>query len=248
MWLTATSSVQGGDPPTTQVVSFNDQVRPILARHCFKCHGPDDKARKAKLRLDVGDEAVKPAASGDRPDRPRQARRERAGEPDLRRGRERADAARRGQAPALRGDKQVLKQWIAEGAEYRTHWAFIGRRIGPPPRSSTTRAGPATPSMRSSWPDSRPTGCGPPPEADRADLDPAGLARPGRPAAHARGGRGLRRKTVPPMPTRSWSTGCWPRPITASAGRGDGSTWPAMPTPTATRRTARARSGRTATG
>ncbi len=40
------------------------------------------------------------------------------------------------------------------------------------------------------------------------------------------------------MPTKSWSTGCWPRPITASAGRGDGSTWRATPTPTATRKTA----------
>ena len=34
-------------------VDFQRDVRPILANHCFKCHGPDDKARKAKLRLDV---------------------------------------------------------------------------------------------------------------------------------------------------------------------------------------------------
>ena len=37
---------------------FARDVRPILARHCFKCHGPDDKARKAKLRLDDRDAAV----------------------------------------------------------------------------------------------------------------------------------------------------------------------------------------------
>ena len=36
---------------------FNREVRPILARNCFKCHGPDEKARKAKLRLDAGPEA-----------------------------------------------------------------------------------------------------------------------------------------------------------------------------------------------
>ena len=36
-------------------IDFSRDVRPILARHCFKCHGPDDKARKAKLRLDVRD-------------------------------------------------------------------------------------------------------------------------------------------------------------------------------------------------
>ena len=38
---------------------FTTQVRPILARHCFKCHGPDDKARKAKLRLDVAGAGAK---------------------------------------------------------------------------------------------------------------------------------------------------------------------------------------------
>ena len=44
---------------------FNREVRPILSNYCFKCHGPDDKARKSKLRLDVREEALKPAKSGD---------------------------------------------------------------------------------------------------------------------------------------------------------------------------------------
>src|SRR5579871_1644958 len=38
---------------------FTTKVRPVLAAHCFKCHGPDDKARKAKLRLDVREEALR---------------------------------------------------------------------------------------------------------------------------------------------------------------------------------------------
>ena len=34
-------------------VDFQRDVRPVLAAYCFKCHGPDEKSRKAKLRLDV---------------------------------------------------------------------------------------------------------------------------------------------------------------------------------------------------
>ena len=38
-------------------VDFQRDVRPVLAAHCFKCHGPDESKRKAKLRLDVRPEA-----------------------------------------------------------------------------------------------------------------------------------------------------------------------------------------------
>src|SRR4051812_16693010 len=44
---------------------FTDQVRPILSHNCFKCHGPDDKARKSGLRLDMREGATQPAKSGD---------------------------------------------------------------------------------------------------------------------------------------------------------------------------------------
>ena len=62
--------------------------------------------------------------------------------------------------PLAEPDKQVLKRWIADGAEYKTHWAFI------PPQSATAAASPPRKlaperrSMRSSWPGSRPRGCG----------------------------------------------------------------------------------------
>src|ERR1700730_3567885 len=50
-----------------QQIDFTRDVRPLLSRHCFKCHGPDDKARKAKLRLDVREAAIGEAKSGARP-------------------------------------------------------------------------------------------------------------------------------------------------------------------------------------
>ena len=56
-----------GDKPARDPDLFTSKVRPILAQHCFKCHGPDDQARKAKLRLDVRDEALRPVRSGLRP-------------------------------------------------------------------------------------------------------------------------------------------------------------------------------------
>ena len=81
-------------------------------------------------------------------------------------------------------------------------------------------------------------GLRPSPPTDRYDAGAACFARPGRPAADARGGRRLRQRLARPTPTSGWWIGCSPRPITASAGPGAGSTWPATPTPTATRRTA----------
>src|SRR6478736_8882857 len=45
-------------------VDFNREIRPILSENCYKCHGPDDEARKAKLRFDVPGEPMKPAKSG----------------------------------------------------------------------------------------------------------------------------------------------------------------------------------------
>ena len=51
-------------------VDYNRDILPILANNCFTCHGQDKEARKAGLRLDVRELAVKPAKSGAAPIQP----------------------------------------------------------------------------------------------------------------------------------------------------------------------------------
>jgi hypothetical protein len=123
--------VQGGSLASERGASFNDQVRPVLARYCFKCHGPDEHARKAKLRLDLADAATKPAESGERPIVPG-----RPDESELWRRIATDDPSERMPPPETKlhlapSDRELLRHWIAEGARYEVHWAF--RALARPP-------------------------------------------------------------------------------------------------------------------
>ena len=57
-------AAQGLSAATATTPDFTREVRPLLSRHCFKCHGPDEATRKSGLRLDVRAEATRPAKSG----------------------------------------------------------------------------------------------------------------------------------------------------------------------------------------
>src|SRR5437867_34546 len=62
--LESTPNAKVGTP--ARKIDYVRDVRPILSGNCFQCHGPDDKARKARLRLDERDGAVKELPSGNR--------------------------------------------------------------------------------------------------------------------------------------------------------------------------------------
>lgn len=58
----AVAAAAVNDNPPADVPLYNRDVRPILAEHCFACHGPDSAARKADLRLDRREVAVESGA------------------------------------------------------------------------------------------------------------------------------------------------------------------------------------------
>ena len=107
------------DCPSTPI-SFNRDVRPILSDHCFTCHGPDAGKRKAKLRLDVREAALAKEAfvPGD-PDGSELIYRIHADDPE-----ERMPPPET-RAPLTAAQKETLRRWIAEGAEYEAHWSYL---------------------------------------------------------------------------------------------------------------------------
>ena len=124
----AAAEVVAKSSAASSKVDFTKDVRPILANHCFKCHGPDEGARKANLRLDIREEALKPAKSDEVaivPGKPGKSELVRRvfieDEDDLMP----PPAAKK---PLTSEQKEILKRWIAEGAEYKSHWAFIAPR------------------------------------------------------------------------------------------------------------------------
>ncbi len=120
-------------PASPHAPDFLRDVRPILAAHCLKCHGPDESARKGSLRLDLREEALRPAKSGARsivPGNPAQS--------ELLTRILSDDKEEVMPPPATKHElssdqKDVLQRWIASGAEYRPHWAFTAPRKSPVP-------------------------------------------------------------------------------------------------------------------
>jgi hypothetical protein len=125
-------------------VDFLFEVRPILSEHCYACHGPDDRARKADLRLDRPAALRAPLASGDSLITP--------GKPDeseLVRRLVTADESEVMPPPSSKNPlspQQVdtLRRWIAEGARLpeQSHWAFNPISAPPLPTAATASRNP----------------------------------------------------------------------------------------------------------
>ena len=106
-------------------IDFNFHIRPILSDRCFACHGPDEKARKAELRLDLEETAFEKLKSGNgfafvqsKPHKSAVVDRILSENPEF-------------QMPPPESnlylsvkEKALIIKWIDQGAEWKQHWAF----------------------------------------------------------------------------------------------------------------------------
>ena len=113
--LWSTAALFGAD------VSFTREIRPILSKNCFACHGPDASSRQANMHLDTrqgatGEDGSHPAIT--------------PGDSANSRVVVRITHPQTPMPPA--GDRlsaeeiDLIKRWIDQGAKYDTHWAFEG--------------------------------------------------------------------------------------------------------------------------
>ncbi len=117
-------------------IDYSRDIRPILANHCFACHGPDPKALKAGLRLDLPEMARQKSKSGEIAVVP--------GKPDKSELVARVLSKDKGAVmpppehgkPLTADQKELLRAWVAAGAEYQTHWAFAKPVKAPLPVTS----------------------------------------------------------------------------------------------------------------
>ncbi|HEV3258906.1 MAG TPA: DUF1553 domain-containing protein [Gemmataceae bacterium] len=118
LWLPRVTDAVAA-PAKPRKVDYNFQIRTLLADRCFLCHGPDQKKRKAHLRLDTPDGARKAGVIV-------------AGKPEKSEVIRRITAHGRDHMPPRKSklslnsaEIALIRRWIAEGAEYKPHWAFL---------------------------------------------------------------------------------------------------------------------------
>ncbi len=126
--LMLTAMAAAAASASEEPLSYNRDVRPIIAETCFKCHGPDKANRKAKFRLDDRDSALaKKVFVPGRPAESELVKRITTADPD--------DVMPPPEAvhQLSQAQKRILERWIAEGAAYEPHWSYIAPIKAPLP-------------------------------------------------------------------------------------------------------------------
>jgi len=114
-------AARAAQPP----VSFDRDIQPILAENCYHCHGPDATKRKAGLRLDQRDAAFRGGKSElaaivpGKPDSSELVARIFSHDP------EEVMPSPESNKTLTAAQKDLLRRWVAEGAPWAEHWAFL---------------------------------------------------------------------------------------------------------------------------
>ena len=144
-WLlaSATAAVCIGaftGPAAASGPDFERDIQPILAEHCAHCHGIDESTRQGGLRLDIREHALQGGDSGQpaivpgKPDESEIVARIRSTDPDV------IMPPPREKKPLAPEQMRLLEEWIAAGADYEPHWAFVA-----PKKATVPAAGAANP-------------------------------------------------------------------------------------------------------
>ena len=130
LWLQPLASKAA---PSSGKVQFNRDIRPILADHCYSCHGPDKAKRKAGLRLDERVGALTALESGKHAIVPGDVAKSRILEVvATSNDDDRMPPAKTGKRLSAH-QIDLLTRWIREGAEFEAHWAYVAPEKQPLP-------------------------------------------------------------------------------------------------------------------
>ena len=108
-----------------EVVDFNYHVKPILSDRCYQCHGPDEKTRKAGLRLDVESIAFSKLNSGNRAFTSGNLYKSESAHRIIHDDPEVVMPPPEANLTLTNREKAIIFKWIEQGAEWKEHWAFL---------------------------------------------------------------------------------------------------------------------------
>ena len=127
-------STDAAEPKVPAKIDYNRDVRPILSNNCYACHGPDEKERKAKLRIDTHEGALAGEVFvAGKPQDSTLIQRVISTEPE-----EIMPPPKTGKKLTAR-EIAILQEWIKQGAEYATHWSYA-KPIRPPMPTVTNKS------------------------------------------------------------------------------------------------------------
>lgn len=108
-----------------ETVDFNFHVKPILSDRCYSCHGPDENARKAGLRLDIEEQAFSKLTSGNRAFVSGKTGKSESVHRILNEDKEVQMPPPESNLALSASEKAMIIKWIEQGAEWKAHWSYV---------------------------------------------------------------------------------------------------------------------------